>query len=900
MSGPMRRRAQEPFRVPNAMSGVNEIRSAFLDYFARHGHQPLPSSPLVPRNDPTLMFTNAGMVQFKNVFTGVETRPYSRAATSQKCVRAGGKHNDLDNVGYTARHHTFFEMLGNFSFGDYFKPLAIELAWNLVTKEFGLPENRLLVTVFAEDDEAFDLWRKIAGLPDQKIIRIPTSDNFWQMGDTGPCGPCSEIFYDHGEHIPGGPPGSPDADGDRFIEIWNLVFMQFEQVGPGERLPLPKPSIDTGMGLERISAVLQGTHDNYATDMMRALIGAVENLTHVSADGPQKASHRVIADHLRAVSFLVADGVLPSNEGRGYVLRRIMRRAMRHAQLLGAKDPLMWRLVPALMREMGQAYPELIRAEALITETLKLEESRFRKTLERGLSILDEETRELSSGQRLSGDTAFTLYDTYGFPLDLTQDALKPRGIGVDTDAFNAAMQRQREKARAAWSGSGEAATETVWFSVKERTGATEFLGYDTETAEGMVLALLKDGKEVQELKAGETGLVVLNQTPFYGESGGQVGDTGIMQGEGARVRVTSTEKKLGDLFVHHVTVEHGALKPNQSLELIVDHERRLAVRSNHSATHLLHEALRQVLGDHVAQKGSLVAPDRLRFDFSHPKPIEDAELNQVEEIANKVLLQNEPVITKLMAVDEAIESGARALFGEKYGDEVRVVSMGKGETNKTFSVELCGGTHVNRTGDIGVITIVGENAVAAGVRRVEAMTGDAARRYLADESRKLREVANILKTPVDEVSSRLTALLEERRKLERDLAEARRKLAMGGGGGEGDPVKDVAGIKLMARAVTGVEMKDLKSLADEGKKRLGSGVVAIVGVAEDGKAGIVVGVTEDLTARFDAVSLVRAGAEKLGGKGGGGRRDMAQAGGPDGAKADAALAAVEAALAAA
>ncbi|WP_262296694.1 alanine--tRNA ligase [Microvirga sesbaniae] len=882
------------------MNGVNEIRSAFLEYFAKNGHEVVASSPLVPRNDPTLMFTNAGMVQFKNVFTGVEKRPYSTATTSQKCVRAGGKHNDLDNVGYTARHHTFFEMLGNFSFGDYFKERAIELAWGLITKEFNLPKDRLLVTVYHDDDEAANLWKKIAGFSDSKIIRIPTSDNFWQMGDTGPCGPCSEIFIDQGDKLWGGPPGSPEEDGDRFLEFWNLVFMQYEQIEPGNRIGLPRPSIDTGMGLERISAIMQGVYSNYDTDLFRTLIEAVAHATGVAPEGDRKASHRVIADHLRASSFLVADGVLPSNEGRGYVLRRIMRRAMRHAQLLGAKDPLMYRLVPALVREMGQAYPELVRAEALITETLKLEETRFRKTLERGLSILDEESRELGKGQNLSGDTAFTLYDTYGFPLDLTQDALKPRGIGVDTDAFNTAMERQREKARAAWSGSGEAATETVWFSVKERTGATEFLGYDTETAEGIVLALLKDGQEVAELKAGETGLVVLNQTPFYGESGGQVGDTGVMQGEGARVFVTGTEKKLGDLFVHHVTVEHGSLKLSQSLELIVDHERRFAVRSNHSATHLLHEALRQVLGDHVAQKGSLVAPERLRFDFSHPKPIEDAELARVEEIANRVLLQNEPVVTKLMAVDEAIESGARALFGEKYGDEVRVVSMGKGETNKAFSVELCGGTHVNRTGDIGVITIVGENAVAAGVRRVEAMTGDAARRHLAAESRKLREVAGLLKTPVDEVSSRLAALLEERRKLERDLAEARRKLAMGGGGGESDPVKDIAGIKLMARAVTGVEMKDLKSLADEGKKRLGSGVVAIVGVAEDGKAGIVVGVTEDLTAKVDAVALVRVGSEMLGGKGGGGRRDMAQAGGPDGARAEAALAAIEAALAAA
>ncbi len=879
------------------MSGVNEIRSAFLDYFAKNGHEVVASSSLVPRNDPTLMFTNAGMVQFKNVFTGAEKRPYSRATTAQKCVRAGGKHNDLDNVGYTARHHTFFEMLGNFSFGDYFKPQAIELAWNLITKEFGVAKDRLLVTVYHDDDEAADLWRRIAGFSDSKIIRIPTSDNFWQMGDTGPCGPCSEIFIDQGEALWGGPPGSPEEDGDRFLEFWNLVFMQYEQIEPGNRIGLPKPSIDTGMGLERMAAILQGVHSNYDTDLFRTLIEAVAHATGVAPEGERKASHRVIADHLRASSFLVADGVLPSNEGRGYVLRRIMRRAMRHAQLLGAKEPLMYRLVPALVREMGQAYPELVRAEPLITETLRLEETRFRKTLERGLSILDDETRDLAKGENLSGETAFTLYDTYGFPLDLTQDALKPRGIGVDTDAFKAAMERQREMARAAWAGSGEAATETVWFGIRERTGATEFLGYDTETAEGIVLALLKDGQEVKELKAGETGLVVLNQTPFYGESGGQVGDSGIMQGDGARLRVTATEKKLGDLVVHHVLLEHGTLKPDRSLELIVDHARRSAVRANHSATHLLHEALRLVLGDHVAQKGSLVAPDRLRFDFSHPKPIEEAELAEVEDIANRVLLQNEPVVTKLMGVEEAIESGARALFGEKYGDEVRVVSMGKAEGNKTFSVELCGGTHVNRTGDIGVIAVVSEGAVAAGVRRIEAMTGDAARRYLTEESRRLRQMAGLLKTPVDEAAERLAALLEDRRKLERDLAEARRKLAMGGGSGDGDPVRDIGGIKLMTRAVSGVEMKDLKSLADEGKRRLGSGVVAIVGVAEDGTAGIVVGVTEDLTQTLDAVALVRVGSEKLGGKGGGGRRDMAQAGGPDGAQAEAALAAIEAAL---
>jgi alanyl-tRNA synthetase len=879
------------------MSGVNEIRAHFLDYFARQGHEVLPSSPLVPRNDPTLMFTNAGMVQFKNVFTGVEKRPYARAVTAQKCVRAGGKHNDLDNVGYTARHHTFFEMLGNFSFGDYFKDRAIELAWNLITKEFGLAKERLLVTVYIDDDQAFDLWKKIAGLPDSKIIRIAGSDNFWAMGDTGPCGPCSEIFYDHGDAIPGGPPGSPEADGDRFIEIWNLVFMQYEQL-PDRRLDLPKPSIDTGMGLERIAAVLQGTHDNYATDMMRALIKSVADATGVDPDGVQKVSHRVIADHLRASSFLIADGVLPSNEGRGYVLRRIMRRAMRHAELLGAREPLMWKIVPTLTREMGQAYPELVRAEPLITETLRLEESRFRKTLERGLSILDEETKNLKSGDKFSGETAFTLYDTYGFPLDLTQDALRPRGIGVDTGAFNSAMERQRHTARASWAGSGEAATETVWFGLKEKVGATEFLGYETESAEGVVAALLRDGQEVDALQAGETGAVILNQTPFYGESGGQVGDTGVMIGDGVRFRVSDTQKKAGDLFVHLGKVEEGTLQIGTPLTLEVDHARRTNIRSNHSATHLLHEALRQVLGDHVAQKGSLVAPDRLRFDFSHPKPIADEEVARIEDIANRIVLQNAPVTTRLMAVDEAIAAGARALFGEKYGDEVRVVAMGEGGNALGWSVELCGGTHVRRTGDIGLVTVVSESAVGAGVRRVEGLTGDAARHHLANESRKLHELAALLKIPVGEIDTRVAQLVDDRRRLERELADTKKKLAMGGGAQQGsNGVRTVGDVKLMARAVEGIEIKDLRSLADEGKKQMGSGVVAIVGVTAEGKAGLVVGVTADLTSRFSAVELVRAGAEALGGKGGGGRPDMAQAGGPDGSKADAALDAIAAAL---
>ncbi|MGB9396167.1 MAG: alanine--tRNA ligase, partial [Pseudolabrys sp.] len=712
------------------MSGVNDIRKGFLDFFARNDHQIVASSPLVPRNDPTLMFTNAGMVQFKNVFTGLEKRPYSRAVTAQKCVRAGGKHNDLDNVGYTTRHHTFFEMLGNFSFGDYFKERAIELAWTLVTKEYALPKNKLFITVYVDDDDALKLWKKIAGLPDSKILRIAGADNFWAMGDTGPCGPCSEIFYDHGDKIPGGPPGSADSEGDRFIEIWNLVFMQYEQLEGGKRLDLPRPSIDTGMGLERIAAVLQGTHDNYAIDLFRVLIQTIADLTKVSPNGPHKASHRVIADHLRASAFLIADGVLPSNEGRGYVLRRIMRRAMRHAELLGAKEPLMWRLVPVLTREMGQAYPELLRAEALITETLKLEETRFRRTLERGLAILDEKSKGLKKGAMFDGDTAFTLYDTYGFPLDLTQDALRSRGISVDLASFSDAMERQREKARASWAGSGEAAQETVWFPLHEKIGATEFLGYETESAEGVVAALVKDGKEVSELKKGESGAVLMNQTPFYAESGGQVGDTGEMRREGVRLTVSDTQKKAGDLFAHLVKVEQGTVKVGDPLLLDVDHTRRGAIRQNHSATHLLHEALRQVLGDHVAQKGSLVAPDRLRFDFSHPKPMSPEEIERVEDIANDIVIQNAPVTTRLMAVDDAIASGARALFGEKYGDEVRVVAMGEGTGNTMgWSVELCGGTHVRRTGDIGLISLVGEAGVAAGVRRIEALTGKAARK---------------------------------------------------------------------------------------------------------------------------------------------------------------------------
>jgi alanyl-tRNA synthetase len=897
------------------MTGVNEIRRAFLDYFRMERHEVVASAPLVPRNDPTLMFTNAGMVPFKNVFTGQETRPYTTAASSQKCVRAGGKHNDLDNVGYTARHHTFFEMLGNFSFGDYFKERAIELAWRLLTKDFGLDKKRLIITVYHDDDAAFAIWKKLTGFGTDKILRIPTSDNFWQMGDTGPCGPCSEIFYDHGDKIAGGPPGSEHADGDRFVEIWNLVFMQYEQLAPGERIDLPKHSVDTGMGLERIAAVLQGTHDNYEIDLFKALIAASVAATGVPAKGEHKASHRVIADHLRSSSFLIADGVLPSNEGRGYVLRRIMRRAMRHAHLLGAKDPLMHRLVPALIHEMGDTYHELSRAQALITETLLLEETRFKKTLEKGLGLLAEASGELKKNDVFPGETAFKLYDTFGFPLDLTEDALRPRGIVVDTDAFNAAMARQREDARKAWKGSGEAATEAIWFQLKEQLGATEFLGYSTETAAGEIVALVKGGKGAKSLKAGDEAAIIVNQTPFYGESGGQVGDLGLIRGsKGALFHVTDTQKKAGGLFVHWGRVETGSFEMGETVDLDVDHARRLATRANHSATHLLHEALRQVLGPHVAQKGSLVAPDRLRFDFSHTKPMTAAEIAEVEARANAVVLQNAAVETRLMALDDALESGAMALFGEKYGDEVRVVSMGEcpgvgsgGRSNKAWSVELCGGTHVKRTGDIGLVKVVAESGSAAGVRRIEALTADAARGYLAEQDARLREAASALHVRPEEVVARVQALVEERKQLERQLAEAKKQLALGGGamaGADGAQagggIKTVGKVKLIARMVQGLNPKDLRGLIDDGKKQVGSGIVAIVGVTEDGKAGLAVGVTDDLTKTWNAVDLVRAGAEALGGKGGGGRPDMAQAGGPDGTKAAAALRAIEARVSAA
>ena len=882
------------------MASLNDIRSTFLDFFARNGHRVVDSSPLVPRNDPTLMFANSGMVQFKNLFTGVETRDYTRATTAQKCVRAGGKHNDLDNVGYTARHHTFFEMLGNFSFGDYFKETAIPLAWELLTKDFGLDKSRLLVTVYHTDDEAANIWKKVAGLPDDRIIRIATNDNFWMMGPTGPCGPCTEIFYDHGDHIWGGPPGSADEDGDRFIEIWNNVFMQFEQFEDGSRRELDAKSIDTGMGLERIGALLQGKHDNYDTDLMRSLIEASAHATSNDPDGPGKVHHRVIADHLRSTSFLIADGVMPSNEGRGYVLRRIMRRAMRHAHMLGAQDPVMFKLVPALVRQMGAAYPELQRAQALIEETLKLEETKFRQTLDRGLRLLDDELNRIPEGSDLPGEAAFKLYDTYGFPLDLTQDALREKGRAVDVSGFEAAMSEQRAKARAAWSGSGEAKDAKIWFEIAESKGVTEFLGYDTETAEGVILALVKDGAETGAAETGAEIAVVVNQTPFYAESGGQVGDTGLIRTDTGLAEVTDTKKAAG-VFMHMARVVEGAIAKGQPAKLEVTHERRRSIRANHSATHLLHEALRRALGDHVAQKGSLNAPDRLRFDFSHNTALSGADLAGVEAEVNAFIRQNSAVDTRIMTPDDARALGAQALFGEKYGEEVRVVSMGtldgsgKGADGRTYSLELCGGTHVARTGDIGACVILGDSASSAGVRRIEALTGQAALDHLRAQDARLGELALALKTPAAEVVDRVKVLAEERRALQYEVAQLRRELAMGGKSG-GPEIREVAGVKLIAQVLQGVSGKDLPALIDEMKGKIGSGAVVLI--ADTGaKPAVAAGVTADMTGRISAVTLVKAAAEALGGKGGGGRPDLAQAGGVDIAGADAAISAVEAAL---
>jgi alanyl-tRNA synthetase len=884
------------------MTSTNDIRRGFLDYFEKNGHARVQSAPLVPHNDPTLMFVNAGMVPFKNVFTGLESRPYDRATSSQKCVRAGGKHNDLDNVGYTSRHHTFFEMLGNFSFGDYFKDRAIELAWKLLTKEWGLNPDRLTATVYHTDDEAFDLWRKISALPESRIIRIPTKDNFWAMGDDGPCGPCSEIFYDHGEQIAGGPPGSPDENGDRFVEVWNLVFMQYEQAANEIVSELPKKSIDTGMGLERIAAVLQGTTDNYETDTFRALIAASEELTRTKAEDDQKASHRVIADHLRASGFLVADGVLPANEGRGYVLRRIMRRAMRHAHLLGSKEPLMWRLVPALVAEMGAAYPELVRAQPLIEATLQQEETRFRQTLVTGLKLLDEATADLAGGGTLAGETAFKLYDTYGFPYDLTEDALRARGLNVDRSGFDAAMAEQKAMARAAWKGSGAKANEDVWFDLAEEYGATEFTGYSGDEGEGVVLALVRDGERVDSAEIGQTIDVLLNQTPFYGESGGQIGDTGKLTTlKGFEGEVEDTSKPLGKLHVLRTKIVAGELSVGDTVHQKVDSERRDRVRANHSATHLLHAALRRRLGTGVTQKGSLVAPDYFRFDFSHGRALTREEIDAVEAEVNAQIRSNEPVTTRLMTPDEAIEAGAMALFGEKYGDEVRVLGMGtvpQDDGLSPYSVELCGGTHVRALGDIQLLKIISESAVSAGVRRIEALTGEAARKWLSDREAKLREAAATLKSAPDEVPARIASLVEERRRLERELADAKKQLAMGGRGGksEGPAPEDVNGHKFLGQIVESFDPKGLRAAVDDMKKRLGSGICALVAVNE-GRASVAVGVTDDLAGEISAVDLVKAAVATLGGQGGGGRPDMAQGGGPDGSKAKQALDAVKDAL---
>ena len=875
------------------MTSTNDIRRSFLDYFGNAGHEKLPSAPLVPHNDPTLMFTNAGMVPFKNVFTGLESRPYKTAVTSQKCVRAGGKHNDLDNVGYTSRHHTFFEMLGNFSFGDYFKEQAITHAWTLITKEWGLDPARLTVTVYHTDDEAFDLWRKIAGLPESRIIRIATSDNFWSMGDTGPCGPCSEIFYDHGDHIFGGPPGSPDEDGDRFVEIWNLVFMQFDQAADGSRLALPKPSIDTGMGLERIAAVMQGVTDNYDTDTFKALIAESGELTRNDPAGDMKASHRVIADHLRASGFLVADGVLPANEGRGYVLRRIMRRAMRHAHLLGAKEPLMHRMVGSLVAEMGSAFPELVRARQAIEATLLQEETRFRQTLQNGLRLLDEATATMAKGDTLPGQTAFKLYDTFGFPYDLTEDALRAQGLGVDRAGFDSAMAEQKAAARAAWKGSGQQASGEIWFDIADELGSTEFTGYVADEGEGQVVALVKDGVRVNQVGAGDTVIVLTNQTPFYGESGGQMGDAGTLSGDaGFRAIVEDTTKPLGRLHAHQARVETGSIAIGQSVHLAIDAARRNAIRANHSATHLAHAALRNQLGGHVTQKGSLVAADRFRFDFSHGAALSSDDIAAVEAAVNAQIRGNAEVSTRLMTPDDAIAAGAMALFGEKYGDEVRVLAMG----DTGYSVELCGGTHVRATGDIALFKIVSESAVASGVRRIEALTGEAARLWLIDRDNKIKDLAAILKTSPEDVPARVAALIDERKRLERELADAKKALAIGGGGGAVAADESINGMTFAGQVLDGLDPKELRGLIDEAKQRIGQGVAAIIAV-NDGRASVAAGVTAELTGRVSAVDLVKAAVAALGGQGGGGRPDMAQGGGPDGGQAAAALDAIRGVL---
>ncbi len=885
------------------MSSLKQIRSTFLDYFAADGHEKVQSAPLVPQNDPTLLFVNAGMVPFKNVFTGQERRPYSRATSAQKCVRAGGKHNDLDNVGYTARHHTFFEMMGNFSFGDYFKEHAIEMAWNLITRDFGIPKDRLMVTTYIDDDEAVELWKKIAGLPESRITRIAGSDNFWSMGDTGPCGPCTEIFYDHGDHIWGGPPGTPDEDGDRWVEIWNLVFMQFDQQADGSRSLLPKPSIDTGMGLERVAAVLQGVHSNYETDLFRTLIAASEHETNTSAEGDRAPSHRVIADHLRSSSFLIADGVTPSNEGRGYVLRRIMRRAMRHAHLLGAADPLMHRLVPTIVAEMGEAYPELKRAEAFITDTLKQEEIRFRTTLGRGMGLLEDASKDLGEGGVLSGQTAFTLYDTYGFPLDLTQDEARRRGFTVDTDAFDAAMSEQKARSREHWTGSGQTASTGEWLALRDRLGPTVFTGYDAVEGSGEVLAIVRDGSSVDELSAGQTAEVVFDQTPFYGEGGGQAGDRGEIEwtdatGQQGTATVLDVQKHAGDLFAHRIEITSGTLAIGTRAQLRSNADARLTTRANHSAAHLLHKALANVLGGHVAQKGQMVDAERLRFDFSHNAPVTEDELARMEDEVNAVIRQNLPAETRMMAPQEAIAAGAVALFGEKYGDEVRVLTLGHSLIDDTpYSVELCGGTHVARTGDIALFKIVSETGIAAGVRRIEALTGEAARQFLLAQAGVAKTLAQSFKVQPADVPARVEALTADRKALEKQVADLKKQLALGGGGSANAAPEEINGIKLIARVLDGVDGKGLRGVAEEFRTQVGSGVVALIGVTE-GKAAITVAVTSDMTGRANAADLARAAVIAMGGQGAGGKPDFAQGGAPDGSKAEDGLAAVRASLA--
>ena len=872
---------------------LKEIRSTYLNFFAKNGHKIVPSSSLVPDNDPTLMFTNSGMVQFKNILAGNETRDYTRATTSQKSVRAGGKHNDLDSVGYDVRHHTFFEMLGNFSFGDYFKDDAIAWAWELLTKEFDIPKERLAVTIYHNDDEAYNIWKKVSGLPDDRIIRIATKDNFWQMGDTGPCGPCSEIFYDHGPEVWGGLPGTPEEDGDRWIEIWNLVFDQFEDLPDGTRIPLKRPSIDTGMGLERMTAILQGVHSNFEIDIFQNLIKAIADIANSDPNGPLKASHNVIADHLRSSCFLIADGVLPSNEGRGYVLRRIMRRAMRHVHMLGVNEPMMYKLVPALQEQMGEAYPELYRAEGLITETLKMEETRFGKTLSKGLSMLDAETENLKPGDKFSGETAFKLYDTYGFPLDLTQDALKNKNIEVDVAGFDAAMERQRAEARKNWAGSGDAGTEKIWFELKDKLGATEFLGYNTLKSDGMITALVQDGKETSSVTKGDFHLIA-NQTPFYGESGGQLGDTGIIANASFKAKVTDVKKKLDGMFVHYCTLISGEAKPNETASFEVDKAYRAATAANHSVTHILHHVLQEKYGKQVTQKGSMVAHDKMRFDIAYNKPISEEELREIENKVNALIRANAPVNNVLMSKDEAVELGAMALFGEKYGDEVRVVMMGEKDT--PFSIELCGGTHVHRTGDIGYFNIVSESAIAAGVRRLECVTGPGAELFVQGIEDKLHRVGQALKSNLNDIETRIHALLEEKKKLEADIFNLKKSLVNNKAADNQDKIETVNGVKFIGKEIPNIHPKELKAFIDEINQTIGSGVV-VLATNKDDKASIVVGVTKDLVNKYSAIDLVKIGSTAVGGNGGGGRPDMAQAGGPDGSKIGDAIAAIRKAL---